>query len=806
MQPGQPGKAANPPEDFTEGQVGPYQVSNILSRGPGVWLAAGRDASQKKVLLQLSRCRAAGSPEQEGSRADFLRSITAATEHMTQDPEVEVLGHGVDERNDGTAVIYWALPWVPEADKVGRAGDIIRNADQLIAASTGLLERVIDRHKRGRLEPLLAPEFVALRPAGGGKLLGIPVFLPSQWLAEPVQKTRLAPEEQGVQEPRRAGDLWRVGEAIRILGSRAVGKPAGWISYIDRLTDPDPMRRIGSANEALVELESLQGTLAGDQHQLREERDRQLATMNASAATVIDNRVSSGEASLPPEHTEGSEERTLADVPVSALRKQSRAASEQPTMDGSASSLRSKGSDESPTLWVTRDEVAKAAGMQPDPPTEAALPAPSSEDLSPRGPKGTVVGVRLPQDDRMALIGADGKVVGGVNLPTRDQVQNAQVTNEAGGAHRVPSELQNQPVANPGNLPVKAFGPGGTVASPLPPIGAAPLQPQVQEQAPPAVVPQQQLAPPPPVVPHQPAPQAASHPGVAAAQQLPAAHSNASSIEGVKQEVLESLKPKRMRLTIVMLILLAVAAGAVVQLLKPKKTTSLSAISSSEVVGTESQLITAWNDVVLEVVPSSAVVVGEQDGRILGKSPLRLLVPKKGQVAVLVTAPGYEPVRLILPSRGRLTVNLADTAGVRKCPVEVIAPGKALAAVGYPEVKPTKNNYQIPGAVVMRSVEGHGAWLVRCVTYGGQKQHRFVSRRKHKKVELKVSRPELAAILIDSDGIGDSPVARQVKAGFIKVRAETKDGAFSERWVPAFVDTNLGMPRPSKPKKAKVTP
>jgi hypothetical protein len=208
--------------------------------------------------------------------------------------------------------------------------------------------------------------------------------------------------------------------------------------------------------------------------------------------------------------------------------------------------------------------------------------------------------------------------------------------------------------------------------------------------------------------------------------------------------------------------------------------------------------VTPWNDVLLETVPADARIVGERDGASLGPSPVRLLVPAETSVAVLVTAPGYEPVRLILPTRGRVTVHLTSTGDVLDCPVDIQAPGsEPLEVVGL-DIEPSETRrYSIPGAVVMRSVEGHGAWLVRCATYGGQRRHVFVSRKPGRDAQVEVTAPEGARLRIGGVGVGTVPGERDVEAGFVRLEAETDAGGTIARWVPAFSDTRVQLPRPA---------
>lgn len=249
---------------------------------------------------------------------------------------------------------------------------------------------------------------------------------------------------------------------------------------------------------------------------------------------------------------------------------------------------------------------------------------------------------------------------------------------------------------------------------------------------------------------------------------------------------------------------LAVASGAAVQLLKPMGEATF---GTTRVEGSGSALgpktVTPWNDVLLEASPAGAEFVGERDGRLLGPGPVRLLVPSDLEVAVLVTAPGHEPIRLILPSRGRVTVHLASTEGTSDCPVSVRAPGnQPLQVVGLDLPSTPAGDYSIPGAVVMRSVEGLGAWLVRCQTFGGQKEHRFAARSTPRTIQLNVLEPRTARLSVEGRPSGQLPTAATANAGFVFVEAEDEQEGKVGRWVPAFSDTSAQLPRPTRVRRS----
>ena len=717
--------------------VGEARIEAFLVEAPGLLLFRGRDSERRRWLIQVTPVRA-----DHPDHAILLGSISAETAELKHDPEVKVGQYGYSAEN---SALYWYMPWTGAAERLGQTR--VNSSDGLISASTSLLDRLISRHGRDRLDPLLHANLIVPR-TGGADLIGLPVTIPESWIGLDIEAPKLAPEERTTGEPRHSGDLWRLGEALRELSADVLAPP-GFDTWIDRLTDPDLNHRIAHANAALFELENLAGAIAPDQETAV--MGPNFAVIPPGKATLMDEELP--EATFPDQQAHG----TLADTHLNL----------------SGVSEEAKPGDEAETLWFERGEVQKQKES-------------SAAAIQPLGPKGTVVGVRLKDDALGSGVQAsnpsDRTGDGRRAPPTR--VFDDPATHPPSGAGSVPPEIQAAakramgpqgssnlgPGGTVANEPVPNYGPGGTIA------GEVPLyqlyNPEVAEAP-------KQIAPP-------PGPEHVSNPP----------------------------PPRRMALTIVALLLLAIAAGAIVQLLNPPKPVEQIVEVNTEVGrGNVSQLtVTPWNDVLLETVPPDAQVISERDGQSLGPSPVRLLVPEEVEVAVLVTAPGFEPVRLILPTRGRVTVHLTSTRKVLKCPVEVQAPGtKPVQVVGH-AIKPSPSGrFRIPGAVVMRSTEGHGAWLVRCATFGGQRRHRFVSSDLHRDVQLRVRSPKGAGLALITrppaaptesvTQLGPTPVETNQAAGFVLVEArlDGKRGSTPtsvSRWVPAFQDTIIELPRP----------
>jgi hypothetical protein len=211
------------------------------------------------------------------------------------------------------------------------------------------------------------------------------------------------------------------------------------------------------------------------------------------------------------------------------------------------------------------------------------------------------------------------------------------------------------------------------------------------------------------------------------------------------------------------------------------------------VIGRE-RTITPFNVVSLAISPPGALVVGEDDGRILGPEPLELLVPSGAETAVLLHAKGYEPLRLLLPDRGRISAQLTPIPANQRCEVTVDVPaGMLLEGVGF-QIDPTSSKIPLPGAGIVRGTNEHGAWILRCPSLGGAERRR-ISPMASVSARLSVSDPVGAKVSIEGQEAGVAPLQKIMTPGFVKVRIETKDDA-EERWVPAFTDIALRMTKP----------
>jgi hypothetical protein len=202
----------------------------------------------------------------------------------------------------------------------------------------------------------------------------------------------------------------------------------------------------------------------------------------------------------------------------------------------------------------------------------------------------------------------------------------------------------------------------------------------------------------------------------------------------------------------------------------------------------------------LEVEPAaSAVVISEEDGRILGSPPMWLQVAPDQEYALLVTAPNHEPMRVVLPDRGHLKVVLEPLSFQRdSCLVNLHVPQNVPVESVGTAIQETGSGFQVPGSAVIRAVgELRGAWLLRCPQIGGDGVLTLAGRQLEKEVELRINNPPDMEVWIDGQSIGTSPLRKRVFSGFKEIRLKSAKGDNIERWVPLFNDAELEFPYPN---------
>lgn len=811
-----------------EGPYGAYQVVRGLVRAPGAWLTEGRDPGNLRCILQLARCKPATDPEAKRDRDEYVGLIATATQHLAADPDIELLDHSASHERDGSLMLYWAMPWVDGADHLGRTK--IKSTDELANIAFALLETMSQRHDRGRLSPTLSDQVLIISRDRPPVQIGLPIHLPPGWLTSDVPAPRLAPEERERAEPRLSGDIWRVGRTLRALGAHLTNWPKDLSRVVDRMDAEKVGDRFSSAHSALLEIESLHQTLvpppedSGSSPSDAETEDHAAAPavpsddldpprirrmldgppVGREAATVrVELTPSDRRHLFGPDDpdADGAFTETIVDKPRPDLGTQrpSRPDPEATLQDVAVSSLGPRPPvepDKSPhkTEASTRRTVWDKADAVAPPPTK------------PTGPKGTVVGVRLINEPTGLRNTPDS------NLPTI--LPPPQIVAPGPDLPADPRVSPEHSILPPPQTPTSIPG-GPTVASPTPALPGPALQgPVLQSPVAPAAalagaaavgmtVPRsgalgspiplgsQDGLRPPTASPVPPAPistDAASAP-----------YAGGPSKHGV-QVAPESSFARSATNVIVAIVFFAAGIGAA--LVGQSFVNAPDPEPERATAPKKLQIIQPAGEVLLQASPPDAVVVSEYDGQILGKTPLRFLVPDDVDYAVLVTAKGHEPTRLVLPDRGRLRTDLVPIAAERKpCRVMLRTP-KSEKLTGVSEAVPYDDLYTVKGATVVRSPTGTGAWLVRCPGLGGATSRTLPLRERPVAHRLSILSPSGATISIDGEKKGQVPFLDTIRARFVRVKAETMVGGPVERWIPMFAPTRLKMPKPSRPVKA----
>ncbi len=208
----------------------------------------------------------------------------------------------------------------------------------------------------------------------------------------------------------------------------------------------------------------------------------------------------------------------------------------------------------------------------------------------------------------------------------------------------------------------------------------------------------------------------------------------------------------------------------------------------------EGLVATPANDISIDTAPTGATVVAEADGRVLGQTPLRFLIPPGAEAAILLTHPGFEPQRLLLPDRGGLVLSLVATEA-RACALDIETPSP-IEGVGA-EIGET-SPYRVAGAAVVRAKqEGDapyvGARIVRCPE-GAPAPVKLRFAHAREPAALRITHPPGLSAAIDGVSMGTLPAVHAAPHAFSLVRTVDSVGATSERWVPSSTDVEIRMP------------
>lgn len=241
-----------------DGRYGGHTLVRELVRAPGAVLAEGRDAIGVPWLLQLVRTRPVADDAERLARQHLEHVIAARTAELLDEPALGLRAHGVVDEADGSRTLFWVLPWHPRAPRLAADFAPRPARETVVRVGVVLARRLVERHARGRTEPLLS---AALLSFGDGAttpvLLGFPVLVPPVAMADVMVPPLLAPEERLYAQATASGDLWRLGEVLRRLVDACGDEAQALEPLVARLGEAEPGRRFPRASQVLAELEAL---------------------------------------------------------------------------------------------------------------------------------------------------------------------------------------------------------------------------------------------------------------------------------------------------------------------------------------------------------------------------------------------------------------------------------------------------------------------------------------------------------------------------------------------------------------------
>jgi hypothetical protein len=818
--------------------VGPYRVLRGLVRAPQAWLVEATGPAGDRAILHLVHCRAVRSRAEELERQAFHSQIASATVGLFDEENFTVQAHGHVQREDGTRVLFWALPWHDGALQLDDPGAPIRDVAHLLEIAIALSDRLGRRHDLERLDPLLSEQLVAVTRSSAD-LLGVPIFIPPSWLAPEMPSCRMAPEEMGNLLPTRIGDIWRLGQTLTALAARFDAIPSALSNLLRWMTHDDPKKRPPRAVEVRVECATIKGRLGrvpntkpppGVQRpSLSFEEVSQLIMVTLGPTSEVDlNQVRNQIQVL-----QGQDEVTLAgSVNIKGLERPPAPTGVPPWAfffsaheyerfiavvkadlarrglahrlgTGVVQLIAADGAEleylglsdvaracfrADPDTWeslITADfesqigESAVTADERPhhDEPTQRIQEPKDEAVTEPPIPEQRVkisVGDAV---DLHAIVEKNETIPDRAPEPPMDQIPFLETLPSPTHPARVPDDLREQAQANL-HLPKT-----GTLYSPgaLPPNQVAKALAFPRPIVPKGLtLPARSDAPLVYVPPHEPRHPEPRHPAPV--------HAQAPLIEG-KGTLDPSMARaaggagiRNLMLAFVLILTIGAIVGAIIFAERPRGEAER-----------QFSAITLDGEIVLRANPPNAVVVGETDGRILGQAPLRFLLAQRSEVAVIVASPGRDPRRVALGGAGEITVDLSplpSTDANCSVPFEGVRAADLGGVIGNMNVADGK--LEFAGASVVRTKPGSkqsGAWIVRC----GSDETIRLEPRPIAPAELKITKPESAVAYVEGQALGMIPVSLTVPEAFTKIAIDTGRGARGPIWVPVRGPTEVSL-------------
>ena len=240
--------------------------------------------------------------------------------------------------------------------------------------------------------------------------------------------------------------------------------------------------------------------------------------------------------------------------------------------------------------------------------------------------------------------------------------------------------------------------------------------------------------------------------------------------------------------------------GAVALLVRIASPTS---IHKPAIIGT--------SDMVMLSSSPPAEVIAEADGRRIGRTPLRIMVPGGADIAVLLSAPERQPIRIVLPDRGALQVELSPLPP-EACEVHVQTPSGAMLEE-YGGTQTVPGVVAVFGAAIFvrpGASAAVGARLVRCpadVELGPADERTFV---RNEPIELRLAAvqtrrarlftPPGVTVFYDNRALEGRPASFRTETAFAPLRLQSADDT-TDLWVALAPRTDIFW-RPSSARAA----
>ena len=201
--------------------------------------------------------------------------------------------------------------------------------------------------------------------------------------------------------------------------------------------------------------------------------------------------------------------------------------------------------------------------------------------------------------------------------------------------------------------------------------------------------------------------------------------------------------------------------------------------------------------------PPGADVVAEDDGRLLGRTPIAFMVPPGDGYAVLIDASGRVPMRLVLPVGGQVRVVLPP-APTEACDVEVTGDADVVLT-DHRGTQTVPGTVAVLGAAVYRREvpgAGAGARLIRCPPPGDRSPVQ-VELAASKKRQLRIFAPLGVAVRFEGEPLNRLPTTVTTERAFAELRVDDPNGRRLIRWVGLRDDTDVRLPAPSSADRSK---